>query len=280
MSLELIKKLREETSAGMLECKKALEQANGDYESAKVIIEKTVQKTNESKRVASKGLCHVVTRDNEAILFEVNAETDFVSKNEHFKELITKMGEVLIESHATYPKEALKVNMGTKTVDEAIQYTSGIIKENAYLRRFFRIKKQDHQSFGTYIHQGGKVVTLVVLNTNHQELAKDLAMQVAANPPTYLSLDTIDSQTRLYEKMMLEKKDQPSDEEAVLTHLRSLTLYDQMFIKESHTTVFEMVKNNQSEVVDFFRFELGQGIEDKLSCKLNLPCEGSIIEIK
>ena len=152
MSLTLIKKLREETKAGMLECKEALEKANGEYEKAKAILESEVKELKESKRVASKGLCHIEIKDNEAILFEVNAETDFVSKNEDFKHLMSTLGKALIDSKANYPKEALKVSLGKQTVEELILYTSGIIKEKAYLRRFFRIKKSNEQSFGSYIH--------------------------------------------------------------------------------------------------------------------------------
>ncbi|TNF06795.1 MAG: translation elongation factor Ts [Bacillota bacterium] len=280
MSLTLIKKLREETKAGMLECKNALEKASGDFEKAKELLESEVKELAKSKRVASKGLCHVEIKENEAILFEVNAETDFVSKNEDFKHLMATLGKALIESKANYPKEALKVSLGKQTVDEFILYTSGIIKENAYLRRFFRIKKSDKQSFGSYIHQGGKVVTLVILNNKNDALAKDLAMQVAANPPTYMTFDLIDEQTLAYEKMMFEKEHPQQKEEDFLKHVKSLTLYEQPFIKDSSKTVKELLRDHQIDVIDFFRFELGQGIEDKLSCRLTLPCDGSIIEIK
>ena len=280
MSIELIKKLREQTGAGMLECKKALEESNHDYEKALLSLYSKENKKIESNRVASKGLCHIVIKDNEAILFEVNAETDFVSKNSYFIKLIHDLGDILIHSKANYPKQALEVTYGKQTVLDMISYTSHIIKENAYLRRFFRIKKDQSHTFGSYIHQGGKVVTLVILNINDEILAKDLAMQVAANTPVYLSLEHIDEQTIAYEKMMLEKNQQRSDEENLNKHLSQITLYEQPFIKDLSQTVKELLKRKNADIIDFFRFELGQGIEDKLNCKLTLPCDGSIIEIK
>ena len=280
MSIELIKKLREETGAGMLECKKAIEESNYDYEKALVFLYNKENKKVESNRVASKGLCHIVMKENEAILFEVNAETDFVSKNSYFIKLIHDLGDILIHSKANYPKQALEVTYGKQTVLDMISYTSHIIKENAYLRRFFRVKKDYSQAFGSYVHQGGKVVTLVILNIDDEILAKDLAMQVAANTPIYLSLDLIDEQTKAYEIMMLEKNHQVSSEEALKKHLSQITLYEQSFIKDPNQTVKDVLKHKNADVIDFFRFELGQGIEDKLNCKLTLPCDGSIIEIK
>ena len=105
-------------------------------------------------------------------------------------------------------------------------------------------------------------------------------MQVAANPPTYMSINALDDQTLAYEKMMYEKEHLNNKEKDFLNHVKSLTLYDQLFIKDSSITVENLLRNHHIEIIDFFRFELGQGIEDKLNCKLNLPCDGSIIEIK
>jgi elongation factor Ts len=280
MSLTLIKKLREETKAGMLECKQALEKADNNYDKAKEILLTEIKALSTSTRVASKGLCHIEIEGNEAILFEVNAETDFVAKNEDFKQMMVSLGKALISSKANYPKEALKVSLGKQTVEELILYTSGIIREKAYLRRFFRIKKTDNESFGSYIHQGGKVVTLVILNKKNDALAKDLAMQVSANPPTYMSLSHIDEDTIAYEKMMYEKSHDSFNNEAFISHLQSLTLFDQPFIKDSSYTIEALLQKHHIDIIDFFRFELGQGIEDKLNCKLNLPCDGSLIEIK
>ena len=279
MSIALIKKLREETGAGMLECKKALEDHQGDYEKALSYLNSLFHEKIETLRVASKGLCHIVIKDNEAILFEVNAETDFVSKNTHFVKLIHDLGDILIDSHANYPKQALEITYGKQSVEKMIKHTANIIKENAYLRRFFRIKKDDSQVFGSYIHQGGKVVTLVILNSKHESLARDLAMQVAANSPVYLSLDSIDEQTKAYERMMYEKNHSKSDEDLFMKHLKEMTIYEQSFIKDSTKSVKEVLLSLNTDIIDFFRFELGQGIEDKLNCKLTLPCDGSMIEI-
>ena len=280
MSITLVKKLREETGAGILACQTALKETHGNYDDALLWIKNHTEAHEESHRVASKGLCHVLIKNNQAILFEVNAETDFVGKNEHFIGMINELGEVLIDSKANYPKEALKVTINKQSVDAYIKHVSGIIKENAYLRRFFRIIKEDNQCFGAYTHQEGKVVTLVILNKDLPELAKDIAMQVAANTPTYLSLDAIDQQTLAYEKMMFEKAHPSYDPSAFQAYLSSVTLNEQLFIKNQDITVRDLLISHQTEIIDFFRFELGQGIEDKLNCKLTLPCNGSVIEVK
>lgn len=279
MSIETIKKLREATGLGMLECKNALEKYHGDYEAALSFLNNQTHEKKETHRVASKGLCHVVIKNDEAILFEVNAETDFVSKNSHFIHLINDLGAIWIDSKANYPKQALEVTSGKQTASEMIMQTAHIIKENTYLRRFFRIKKDEAHMFGSYIHQGGKVVTLVILNSHHASLAKDIAMQVAAQSPIYLSIDQIDEQTMAYEKMMYDKK-ASSSSDLFMNHLKEISLYEQPFIKDLSKTVKDVLMEHNTDVIDFFRFELGQGIEDKLNCKLTLPCDGSVIEIK
>ena len=280
MSIILVKKLREETGAGILDCQKAIKASNGNYENALNWIKEHTKEASKSSRVASKGMCHIVTKGSEAILFEVNAETDFVNKNEHFKTMMMDLGSCLIDSKAGYPKEALKVSFNKQTIDDYIKYISGIVKENVYLRRFFRIIKDDSQRFGTYIHQDGKIVTLVILNKENPEVAKNIAMQVAATAPKYLSLDTIDEQTILYEKMMYEKENDSNNDSNFHHYLSQLTLHDQHYLKNPTIHVSELLNHHQVDVIDFFRFELGQGIEDKLNCKLTLPCDGSVITIK
>jgi len=279
MSINLIKKLREETGAGMLDCKKALESSNFDYEKALAFIHQNTEKSVGNSRVASKGLCRVNINNNQAILYEVNAETDFVSKNPYFTEMLDKIGHLLIESKANYPKEALLVKEGSVSVEDMIKQTAVMIKENASLRRFYRIIKKDEQGFGSYIHLGGKVVTLVILDTNNQILANDLALQVAANSPTYLSLESIDSDTLNYEKFMFEKTHGFFDQKQFDDHLKSITLHEQLFVKNDSITVSQLLTDANQKIIDFFRFEVGQGIEDKLNCKLDIPCDGSKITV-
>ena len=131
MSINQIKKLREETGAGMLDCKKALEDSQNDYNQAFILLKSTTKKNDGNNRVASKGLCSVKTSKNEAILFEVNAETDFVAKNPHFTQMIDLIGSILLHSKANYPKEALGVKTGDLSIQNIINQTASVIKENA-----------------------------------------------------------------------------------------------------------------------------------------------------
>jgi elongation factor Ts len=276
---EFIKKLRAETGAGMMECKKALDLHQGDYEMAKQSILSQVSFKSENDRVASKGLCGIRILDDEAILYEVNAETDFVVKNEHFVNLVSILGDTLIHSDVTNPKSALNVVIGDMTVSQKIALTSGIIREHVELRRFYRVGKSKDHTFGSYIHQGGKVVTLVIIDQKNQSLANDLAMQVAANSPTYRSIDQIDDNTKAYERFMFEKSFGSTDDDTFLKHLKSMTLYGEISIKHPDETIQTLLEKSSTQVVDFFRFELGQGIENKLNCRLDIPCDGSKITV-
>ena len=279
MDTKLLKRLREETGAGMLECKKALEQTNDHYEEALKILTEIVHKTEGNARVASKGLTNIVIQGDEAILYEVNAETDFVAKNEHFQKLMKELGINLVASKVNNVKDALKFVIDGVTVEEKIQRTSAIIKENAYLRRFYRVKKTMHQGFGSYVHLGGKISTLVILCDDQKDIANSLAMQVAANSPIYIHPELIDQDTINYEKFMYEKTNGSFDEQKFKNHLNDLCLLTQPYIKNPSITVGELLKEKEMDVIDFFRFELGQGIENKLNCRLDVPCDGSDITV-
>jgi len=279
MDTKLLKRLREETGAGMLECKKALEKTNDNYEESLKILTETVHKTEGNARVASKGLTNIVIQGDEAILYEVNAETDFVAKNEHFQKLMKELGTYLVASKVNNVKDALKFVIDGVTVEEKIQRTSAIIKENAYLRRFYRVKKTMHQGFGSYVHLGGKISTLVILCDDQKDIANSLAMQVAANSPIYIHPDLIDQDTINYEKFMYEKTNGSFDEKKFKIHLNDLCLLTQPYIKNPSITVGDLLKEKEMDVIDFFRFELGQGIENKLNCRLDVPCDGSDITV-
>ncbi len=276
---ELIKQLRLETGAGMMDCKKALDLHHGDFMLAKASLLKKVDITSGNERVASKGLCGIRVSENEAILYEINAETDFAWKNEHFLKLVKETGDLLIQSDVTNPKDALNVSLDKMTLGEKITQVSGIIKESLVLRRFYRVVKSSSHAFGTYVHLGGKVVTLVILDQDDQVLANELAMQVAANSPKYLSLEMIDQNTKDYERFMFEKEHGACDEQGFLKHLSNMTFMNEVSIKHPEFTVESLLKIKDAKVLDFFRFELGQGIENKLNCRLDIPCDGTKITV-
>ena len=275
MDLVKIKKLREETSFGMLEVKNALHEANDDLDLAREILSKLNKDVQTNTRVASKGLTKTYIEGNDAILFEINAETDFVSKHPVFIKLIEDLAPVLMKSKAVSVSEALKVKINDQTVKDYINQVGNIIKENTFLRRFHRIRKTDEQHYASYTHQGGKISVLVIMNEKDDILGKDIAMQIASGEPKYLSVDKIDEQTILYEKMMMEKEGKSVTSKDIHAYLESSSLYDQPFIKNPNLKVKEILGNRR--VIDFYRFELGQGIENKLNCRLDVPCDGSTI---
>lgn len=277
MDLAKIKTLREETGQGMLEVKKALSEATGDLDEARKLLKNLSKNEESSKRVASKGLTNVKVLDHEAILFEVNAETDFVAKHPLFIKLMDELAEVLIASRAITLKDALKVKIDNITVEEHIKIVRNTIKENTFLRRFHRIKKQNKEHFVTYKHQNGKISVLVILSQKDELLGKDIAMQITSHAPRYIAYDQIDQETKDYEQMMFEKTGQKSDRLTLKKYLESISLYDQPFIKNPELKVKDVLKGN--DVIDFYRFELGQGIENKLNCRLDVLCDGSTITV-
>ena len=277
MDIKKIKQLREETGLGMLEVKEALSKANDDLEKAKIFLKALNKDSKSTQRVASKGTTHLVINDDQAIVFEVNAETDFVTKNDHFIAMVTTMGNALISSKAITVKDALKILIENETIEQLIQRTSNLIKENAYLRRFHRIQKQPYQGFGSYVHQQGKLSILVILDHPDPTLGKDLAMHIASHAPQYLSLESIDKETMDYERFMYEKNRGPISDEDFMNHLKQICLSEQPFIKNPNVHIKDLIKDNP--VIDFYRFELGQGIENKLNCRLDIPCDGSNISV-
>lgn len=277
MDMKLIKKLREETGAGMLECKKALEESNDNYEDAINYLKEHMTHQSQNHRVASKGLTKVVIKDDDAILFEVNAETDFAAKNPHFIEMLDRLSQIFILSSAKNVKEAALLQIDDKNVNEYIQYVSGLMKENLELRRFHRIKKQKIQSFGHYMHGQGKLSVLVIFDQECQAIAKEIAMIIASHQPSYISIERLDSDTLNYEKFLYEKNSdgfKSFDE-----FINSKLLINLPSIYDGNLNVKELLEKHHTNIIDFYRFELGQGIEDKLNCRLDIPCDGSKITV-
>lgn len=277
MNLNHIKKLREETGLGMLEVKKALQEAHDDLEQARIILNQQTTNKESSARVASKGLTGVVTKGDQAILFEVNAETDFVSKHPSFIEMMDVLGTHLMSSKAMTVQDAKRSQMGDVIVEDYINKIAHLVKENVYLRRFHRIKKQPSQTFYTYKHQGGKLSVLLITSHVDDDIGKKIAMHIASHGPKYLSFDELDQNTIDDEVMMLKKEGFIGDQEEVNTYLRGLCLLDQVYLFDPQKRVKDVLSG--LKIIDFYRFELGQGIENKLNCRLDIPCDGSTITV-
>ena len=275
ISASMVKELRETTGAGMLDCKKALEATDGNIESAiDWLREKGISKAaKKSTRIAAEGLAEAKTDNNKAVIVEINSETDFVAKNEEFKKLVETVTDTILKSNATTLEEALKLTVDGKDLEQLIAEKSGTIGEKITLRRFEIVEKNDDQVFGTYSHQGGRIVTLTVLDGNDLELAKDIAMQAAAMRPLYLTRDEVPEEKIEKEKAILmeqaENEGLDSNKIPMIVNGRlnkyfeEVCLVDQGFIKENKMKVSKYVESKKSKIIKFIHYEVGEGIEKK-----------------
>ena len=208
ISASMVKELRETTGAGMLDCKKALEETNGNIEEAITWLrEKGISKAaKKATRIAAEGLAFAKEKDNKAVIVEVNSETDFVAKNEEFKNLVNLIADTLLENEVSNVEEALKLTMDGKTIQDIITEKVATIGEKLSFRRFEVLTKNDNEVFGIYSHMGGKIVTVVVMESNDCELAKDIAMQIAAMHPLYLTKEEVPSEAVDKERTILTEQ--------------------------------------------------------------------------
>ena len=275
ITASMVKELRNKTGAGMMDCKKALSETAGDMDLAMDYLrEKGIAKAaKKAGRIAAEGLCNVVVKGNEAVIFELNSETDFVAKNKEFLELLNQLGTLIVNSDATNAEEALKVSNGDKDIERIIIDATSKIGEKLSLRRVSRVVKTDEDNFGAYKHMGGRIVTLVVLKGASEEVAKDIAMHVAAINPKVIDKSEISEQELAHEKEMLTKEalneGKPANivEKMVIgrlnKYLKDVCLVNQPFVKNPDLTVEKYVKANGGSILSFIRLEVGEGIEKR-----------------
>ena len=275
ISASMVKELREASGAGMLDCKKALEAVNGNMEEAmNWLREKGISKAlKKASRVAAEGLAFAKINGNKAVIVEVNSETDFVAKNDEFKSLVNEIADVVLENNPSNVEEALEIVSNGKKLSDIISEKVATIGEKLSFRRFEVLEKEDNQIFGTYSHMGGKIVTIVILEGNDEELAKDIAMQAAAMRPLYLNRDEVPAdriekeRTVLTEQAENEGLDQNKLPMIVNGRLNKffedVCLVDQAFIKENKMKVSKYVEGKNSNIIKFVRYEVGEGIEKK-----------------
>ena len=273
-----VKSLREKTGAGMMDCKKALQETNGDMEEAITWLrEKGISKAaKKASRIAAEGLTKAVEKGNKAAIVEVNSETDFVAKNEAFTSFVDNLANTLVESDASTIEEAneLKLNGSDETIADTIINLTAKIGEKISFRRFEIVEKKDNEVFGIYSHMGGKITTLVVLDGSTPEVAKDVAMHTAAMRPTYLNKDEVPSDVLDKEKSIMKEQllneGKPEDRiEQILVgkvnkYYEEVCLENQIFIKaENKETVGKFVEQNDGKLVKMIRYEVGEGMEKR-----------------
>ncbi len=274
-----VKELREKTGAGMMDCKKALTECDGDITKAiDWLREKGIAKAaKKSDRIAAEGLSRVAAEGNVAAIFEVNSETDFVAKNEQFLTLLDTIQSALLKNKPTSIEEAMKLDVNGETLETVVTSATATIGEKISLRRVSVVEKADNEVFGTYMHMGGKISALAVLNGGSAEVAKDIAMQVASMAPTYISRDDMPKDVVDHERavqMEILKNDeklagkpekvlQGIIEGRVSKNLKDMCLIEQEFFKNPDQKIAQYVKEAGAEVKSFIRYAVGEGIEKR-----------------
>ena len=260
VTASMVKDLREQTGAGMMDCKKALAETNGDMEAAiNWLREKGIAKSaKKESRIAAEGLANIYIDGNKAVILEVNSETDFVSKNEEFVSMIDTIGSTLLKSDVKTVEDAKNLTTPDGTIGELIVNKIAKIGEKLSFRRFEIVTKNDDEFFGSYIHMGGKIAALTVIKGASEAVAKDLAMQAAAMKPLYcfpneVPADVLDNErTVLKEQAMNEGK--PADiaekmvEGRIKKFYKEICLSEQPFIKDGDLSVEKYVTNNGGEM--------------------------------
>lgn len=278
ISASLVKELREKSGAGMLDCKKALEATNGNIDEAiDWLREKGISKAaKKADRIAAEGLASIMIDGNKAAIVEVNSETDFVAKNEEFKSLVSTILKTILNSNASTVEELLEEKaFGTEeTVNELIISKTATIGEKLSLRRFAKVEKTDSESFGEYIHMGGRIAVLTLVDNASSEVAKDVAMHAAAMRPIYVKSSNVPTDVLEKEKTIMREQllneGKPEDKiDAILVgkvkkYYEEVCLENQIFVKaENKETVGQFVQNNGGTIVNMIRFEVGEGMEKK-----------------
>jgi elongation factor Ts len=277
ITAQMVKELREKTGAGMMDCKKALTETNGDMDQAiDYLREKGIAKAaKKNDRIAAEGLTFVEVNGNDAVLLEVNSETDFVAKNEGFKELIAALAKHIVTNKPATVEETLQQTISTgETVETYINHAIAKIGEKISLRRFELVSKTDADAFGAYLHSGGRIgVLTVVEGTTNEEVAKDVSMHIAAINPKYISRDAVSQEEVDHERQILTQQAlNEGKPEAIVAkmvegrigkYFEEICLLDQSFVKNPDVKVGGFVKSAGGTVKSFVRYEVGEGLEKR-----------------
>ena len=272
-----VKKLREMTSAGIMDCKSALTESEGDFDKAVAILreKKLADAGKKADRTTAEGLVgvHVSEDGKRAGIIEVNCETDFVARNEKFQELARELAQQVEQGNASDVASLMQQSIGDKTVDAYIREAIGTIGENIVVARFQKFETEGE--LGIYTHTDGKQAAVVEVvgasGEKAQQLARDLAMQVVAMRPQYVSrdevpADVLDSERRIYEQQAAQEG-KPEAIQAKIAEGRlskeffqAVSLMDQPFIREQKQTISQMVKaaGNDVKVARFVRYKVGE----------------------
>ena len=275
MDASLIKKLKDMTNAGLMDCKKALEASNENIDEAvKWLREKGISKAaKKADRIAAEGSSLVMVEGNNAVIVELNCETDFVSANEKFTGLLNRIAKAIINSDAKTVEEALELNVEEGTVNDDIINVTATMGEKISLRRFTKVTKSDNEVFGKYIHMGGKISALCLVEGADENVANDVAMHLAAMNPKYVDRDSVPGSVIEEESKVLKEQaineGKPAEiaekmvQGRINKYYKDIVITEQEFVKNPDITVGTYLKNNNSTLKEIIRYEVGEGIEKK-----------------
>ena len=276
ITASLVKELRERTGAGMMDCKKALQQTDGNIEAAiDYLRENGIAKAaKKADRIAAEGLSYIEVKGNKAVILEINSETDFVAKNEKFVALVKNVAEAILAAEPATLEEALQVEAQGGTVEAVINEGIATIGEKLSLRRFEVVTKSDADAFGAYSHMGGRIgVLTLVEGSTDEEAAKDVAMHIAALAPKYLDESEIPADVLEHEKKVLTEQALNEGKPANIVEkmivgrinkfLEEITVVKQKFVKDDSFTVEKFVASKGGKLAKFVRYEVGEGIEKR-----------------
>lgn len=271
ISAKDVKELREKTGCGMMDCKKALTEAGGDIEKAAEILREKglASAVKKAGRIAAEGVVAAYKEGNVAVLLEVNCETDFVAKTEQFKSLVNDIAKIIVKEAPADVDALMAAPCEAGTVEDMMKNAVATIGENMKIRRFARVEGFTD----TYIHLGGKIGVLVQTDVEPDAAAiHDVAMQIAAARPTYISKEDVDANEIAHEKEILraqalnegkpEKIVDKMVEGRIQKYYKEVCLLEQPFVKDDDMSVAKMI-GGRFQVLKFVRYEMGEGLEKR-----------------
>ena len=273
----MVKELREMTGAGMMDCKKALAETDGDMDAAVDFLREKGLATAQKKanRIAAEGIVATLVSEDgkKAVAVEVNSETDFVAKNAEFVKMVETIGKAILNSNATSLEEALNLPAPEGTINDLIINETATIGEKLSLRRFELVTKTDDEVFGSYLHMGGRIASLIVLKNGSVEVAKDCAMQSAAMRPKYVNRNEVPESVTEHERTVLTEQalNEGAKKEFVDKIIAGrlnkfyaeICLVEQTFVKDGDLTVQAYLDKTNSTITKMVRYEVGEGMEKR-----------------
>ena len=277
VTAQLVKQLRDMTGVGMMDAKKALVKVEGDIDKAVDYLREAglAKAAKKADRIAAEGITNVLVEGNRAVILEVNAETDFVAKNDKFQALVKEISEAILKANPSTLEEALEVETPNGKVSDVIAEATTVIGEKITLRRFEIVEKSDADAFGAYLHMGGRIGVLTVIEGSSDDAAaKDVSMHIAAINPKYVDRSQVSEEELEHEKKVLTEQALNEGKPANIVEkmiagrlnkfLAEISLNDQPFVKDPDQTVSKFVASKGGKVKLFHRYEVGEGLEKRV----------------